>query len=101
MPAPAPTNVNYTTMTRGWAARGFRPIPVFVAVIFMLILPIGLFAGAFSNAQGCPLSCACHVLAGASHQLSIILLWPLLLLAPHRRPAVWDTPSFQVSAPPL
>lgn len=38
MPAPAPRNVNYTTMFRSWKGRGFRPIPVFLAVIVMLLM---------------------------------------------------------------
>ena len=41
LPAPAPRNVNYATLLRSWAARGSRPIPVFIAVVVMLLIPIG------------------------------------------------------------
>lgn len=45
MPAPAPRNVNWAALFRSWVGRGVRPMPVFVAVLVMLLIPIGLFAG--------------------------------------------------------
>lgn len=45
MPAPAPRNVNWSALFRSWVGRGVRPMPVFVAVLVMLLIPIGLFAG--------------------------------------------------------
>jgi DNA-binding transcriptional MerR regulator len=45
MPAPAPRNVNWAALFRSWVGRGVRPMPVFVAVVVMLLIPIGLFAG--------------------------------------------------------
>ncbi|KAL4451743.1 hypothetical protein ABPG75_007405 [Micractinium tetrahymenae] len=45
LPAPAPSNVNYTALLRGWMARGTRPMVVFLFVLVMLLFPIGTFAG--------------------------------------------------------
>ncbi len=45
LPAPAPSNVNYTALLRGWLARGTRPMVVFIFVLAMLLFPIGTFAG--------------------------------------------------------
>ncbi|KAL4420888.1 hypothetical protein ABPG77_001229 [Micractinium sp. CCAP 211/92] len=44
-PSPAPSNVNYTALLRGWLARGTRPMVVFIFVLAMLLFPIGTFAG--------------------------------------------------------
>lgn len=45
LPAPAPSNVNYTALLRGWVARGTRPMVVFLFVLAMILFPIGTFAG--------------------------------------------------------
>ena len=38
LPAPAPNNVNYTTMGRGWVARGIRPTIVFFFVAGLWVM---------------------------------------------------------------
>lgn len=45
LPAPAPNNVNYTTLLHSWSERGTRPTVVAFFVGLMILFPIGVFAG--------------------------------------------------------
>ena len=72
MPAPAPRNVNWSALFRSWVGRGVRPMPVFVMVIVMLLIPIGLFAGGWRKATEC--GCCAHAVSPCLRSRSLCCL---------------------------
>ena len=47
-PAPSPDDVNWPTLTRSWWQRQSRPVIVLPLILFIMLLPIGAFTGAFA-----------------------------------------------------
>lgn len=47
--APSPDDVNWPTLTRSWWQRQSRPIIVLPLILFIMLLPIGAFSGAFAQ----------------------------------------------------
>ena len=47
--APSPDDVNWPTLTRSWWQRQTRPIIVLPLILFIMLLPIGAFSGAFAQ----------------------------------------------------
>ena len=48
-PAPSPDDVNWPALTRSWWQRQSRPILVLPLILFIMLLPIGAFTGAFAQ----------------------------------------------------
>ena len=48
-PAPRPDDVNWPTLTRSWWARTMRPLYALPLILFVMLLPIGAFTGAFAQ----------------------------------------------------
>jgi hypothetical protein len=48
-PAPSPDDVNWPALTRSWWQRQSRPILVLPLILFIMLLPIGAFSGAFAQ----------------------------------------------------
>lgn len=48
-PAPSPDDVNWPALTRSWWQRQSRPIIVLPLILFIMLLPIGAFTGAFAQ----------------------------------------------------
>jgi len=47
--APSPDDVNWPSLTRSWWQRQSRPIIVLPLILFIMLLPIGAFSGAFAQ----------------------------------------------------
>lgn len=48
-PAPSPDDVNWPSLTRSWWHRQVRPAYVMPLILFIMLLPIGAFTGAFAQ----------------------------------------------------
>eukprot|EP00889_Picochlorum_renovo_P004507 jgi/Picre1/31537/NNA_006889.t1 len=48
-PAPSPDDVNWPSLTRSWWQRQSRPVLTLPLILFIMLLPIGAFTGAFAQ----------------------------------------------------
>ena len=49
VPGVDPENVNWPTLERGWLQRTFRPFITLIFILIIMLLPIGIFTGIFSQ----------------------------------------------------
>ncbi|PSC69350.1 ERD4-related membrane [Micractinium conductrix] len=49
MPAPRPDDVNWPALQRSWWQRTIRPLYALPIILFFMLLPIGMFTGAFAQ----------------------------------------------------
>ena len=47
--APSPDDVNWPALTRSWWQRQTRPAAALPLILFIMLLPIGAFTGAFAQ----------------------------------------------------
>ncbi|KAI8103106.1 hypothetical protein M9434_005891 [Picochlorum sp. BPE23] len=68
MPAPDPENINFPALTRSYGSRSIRSIVTLVCIIFVMLFPLGIFTGAFSQLESaiCPASEDASVSASGS-----------------------------------
>jgi hypothetical protein len=49
LPAPRPDDVNWPALQRSWWQRTMRPLYALPIILFFMLLPIGMFTGAFAQ----------------------------------------------------
>jgi hypothetical protein len=68
MPAPDPDNINFPALTRSYGSRSVRSIVSLIMIILVMLFPLGIFTGAFSQLEAaiCPASEDASVSASGS-----------------------------------
>lgn len=71
LPSPDPADINWVALLRGWKQRMVRPLLVFPVIMVIMLFPIGIFTGAFSQLS----TAICGVPAGDADPTTYATSW--------------------------
>ncbi|KFM28611.1 putative membrane protein C2G11.09 [Auxenochlorella protothecoides] len=71
LPSPDPADINWVALLRGWKQRMVRPLLVFPVIMVIMLFPIGIFTGAFSQLS----TAICGVPAGDADLTTYATSW--------------------------